>query len=461
MKKIFLILAIGCISLCTSAQDKSLFFLDGVPQSSRINPADTLNFKAYIGIPGLSSINFGAKSSSLSFADIFKKGTGANKDSLYVDLNNIEQKLRSNNFIGFETNLDILDFGFRARKSFLSFTLSSRTSGIFSFSDDIASLRYGNVDMGTLTPRDISLNDFKFNGSSYVELGVGYARSINSKLTVGGRLKILNGLAGIKTSSFKAHVKTTPDFETSTIVARGEVYIQAPCLDFEYNDKGEIDGINFDKEYSFSTNLGMGVDLGATYQLTDKLTLQGSITDLGFIRWKNSSYRLILDGEYDYNGADITPDANGEIDFEKAFTSIIDTLKSKFKPTDESASFTTRLNASFYLGGTYDIAKWLKGGILFNGKLYESAFEPRVTASLNFKPANAFQLNVNYTSHFRDAGNLGAAIVVGMKAFQFYMLVDNIPFRYIGLNTDDTSSHISIPGYAQSLACHLGFNIQF
>ena len=32
--------------------------------------------------------------------------------------------------------------------------------------------------------------------------------------------------------------------------------------------------------------MGLGLDIGATYDITDKLVVSAAITDLGFIRWK-------------------------------------------------------------------------------------------------------------------------------------------------------------------------------
>jgi len=38
--------------------------------------------------------------------------------------------------------------------------------------------------------------------------------------------------------------------------------------------------------------MGLGMDIGATYDLTDRIVLSASLTDLGFIRWNKDVTNL-------------------------------------------------------------------------------------------------------------------------------------------------------------------------
>ena len=59
----------------------------------------------------------------------------------------------------------------------------------------------------------------------------------------------------------------------------------------------------------------MGVDLGATYQLTENIMLSAAVLDLGFISWsKGGSTVGKLDGTFDFNGFDLAiGENNGDI----------------------------------------------------------------------------------------------------------------------------------------------------
>lgn len=65
------------------------------------------------------------------------------------------------------------------------------------------------------------------------------------------------------------------------------------------NRGGKVDGID---DYSFSLpGFGLAFDFGATYQVLDNLTVSASITDLGFISWKDVNMASSR-GEYTFDG---------------------------------------------------------------------------------------------------------------------------------------------------------------
>ena len=38
--------------------------------------------------------------------------------------------------------------------------------------------------------------------------------------------------------------------------------------------------------------MGLGLDIGATYEITDRIVVSAAITDMGFIRWKKDITNL-------------------------------------------------------------------------------------------------------------------------------------------------------------------------
>lgn len=465
-KFLFTIIAVATL-IGARAQDKTLYYMTRVPQSSFLNPSTNPEFSSYVGIPGLSNIGIAYNNSSFSFVDILKRGSGLQKDSLVFDVNGLTKNLGKTNFIRFDANIDLLSFGFRVNSYYGSFNLSSKTSSGFSYPKGLLELKNGNYDFDNNRPRNIDLSDLGINGFSYVEMGFGLSKVVNPKLTVGARLKILNGIAAAKTSKFDATIVTSDDFLKSTINVDAEMFVSSPQLVFSKNADGKIDDVSFGNDenntsngYRFGSNLGLGIDLGGTYKFDEKFTFYGSVNDFGFIRWSQNGYKLTSKGSYEFNGADITPDANGNVDFEKAMEAIADTLKTKFKPSDENAKFTTMLKTKMYLGATYKVKDWLNCGALLRGGFYGSYFDPALTLSANATPFRALALTLTYSVYNRTMNNFGAGIVVGGNPIQLYVVADNILSRMVRLKSDNGST-VSVPGYTRSFNIQFGINLQF
>ncbi len=449
------------------AQDKTLYYMTRVPQASFLNSSATPDFSTYVGFPGLSNVSAAYNNSSFALVDVLKKGTGLQRDSLVFDIDGLSKNIGKMNFIRVDNNIDLLSFGFRVNRFYGHFNISSKTSAGYSYPKGLVDLRYGNYDFKTNRPRTINLNDMAVNGFSYVELGLGLSQEVNEKLSVGGRFKVLSGLAAIRTSKLKANIVTSDDFQKSTLNVDAEMFVSAPNLTFGYDSEGKINDVSFDdngangsKDYKIGSNLGLGVDFGATYKMNDKLTFYGSLVDLGFIRWNSNGYKVVSKGNYDFSGADITPDENGDVDFDKAMEAIGDTLKSKFTPTDKKAKFTTLLKTKAYFGATYSALNWLNCGALLRGGFYGSYFDPAVTLSANATPFKALAFSLTYSIYNRSMNNFGAGIVVGGKPIQLYIVTDNILSRMVNLKGDDGSS-LLVPGYTRSMNIQFGINLFF
>ena len=147
--------------------------------------------------------------------------------------------------------------------------------------------------------------------NSYAEIGVGFARNINSRLTVGGRVKALLGIGNLKldinnitvTSNLTGYDgvdwdNLTPE-QVNNLRGNAEIKVDATLenssklIELSEHD-GVIDEIEFG---SFGlAGYGLGIDLGASYKVMDKLTVSASILDLGFMKWskKNTSVAKAL-----------------------------------------------------------------------------------------------------------------------------------------------------------------------
>lgn len=452
-------------SLISSGQDKTLFFLKKVPQTSYINPAFVPDYTRYVGIPGLSGIMISANSSSFSLNDIIKHKNGLSADTLAIDANRIFDNLKVNNFVRYDACIDILAFGLKYKKGYYSFNFAVKSFGNLAFPKSIKDLKSGNVDLETMTPRNINLTGIDLNGYSYYETAFGASFAMGEKIRIGGRIKILSGINAINTSRFNTKLTTSTDFSTSTLDADIEINASAKGLELHQNKDGYIDKVTMNKSFirtPYTSNLGLGIDMGLEANPTRELALFASIVDFGFIRWNASAQKVISKGTYVFNGIDITPDASGKINTQTAFEAVTDTLKNKFKTIPGSTKFTTLLFTKMYLGTTYQINSWLKGGFLLKGALYDKVVDPGITLSAIATPNRNFTGVVTLSYYNKTVNNIGLGVVIGDKPVQFYITTDNIIVRFIknsGFN--DPYNNILIPNHSRSMNFQMGVNLFF
>ena len=66
--------------------------------------------------------------------------------------------------------------------------------------------------------------------------------------------------------------------------------------------------------------MGLGLDIGATYDLTDRIVVSAAITDLGFIRWKKDVTNLKANNQFEFSGLNMLDFFNGTKTFDRWLT---------------------------------------------------------------------------------------------------------------------------------------------
>ena len=172
--------------LASSQQNFTLYNMEMVPQRMYSNPAFIPFSDINVGIPMLSSQYFNFSNNGFKYSDLIRH-TG---DSLSVDYGNMLSKLAKNNYVNAAYQPDLLSFGFRIKKNYFSFNATEKINFSFRYPKNFMEFIWkGN---GGLLGEEVKLN-FGLNFTHYREYAVGYAREVNDKLTVGGKLKYDNG----------------------------------------------------------------------------------------------------------------------------------------------------------------------------------------------------------------------------------------------------------------------------
>jgi outer membrane protein OmpA-like peptidoglycan-associated protein len=408
----------------TAQQNLTLYNMEMVPQRLYANPAFIPSNKIYIGLPILSSEYINFSNSGFKYSDLIRH----RGDSLYVDYNNMLSKLSKNNYISAAIQPDLLSFGFKIKeKNYFSFNITEKVNFRFRYPKNFMELIWkGN---GGLLGEEVKLN-FGVNFTHYREYGIGYAREINDKLTVGGKVKYLYGMENVWTERSDISLTTDPNYYAVT--AKSDIKINTSGL-----DTSSFNNVNV-KNYLFKKkNNGFGIDLGGVYKFNDKLTLSASVIDLGFIKWKdavNNYQSRDPNASFTYEGMDINQLVNSDSTNNPA-KKMTDSLAKIFKIDTVHNSYTTHLSSQIYIGGNYKLAEKINVGALLYGQVFDKVIHPALALSYNQKVGNWLNFSLSYSMYNRSYNNVGLGLALGNGPVQFYMISDNVLGAFFPQNT--------------------------
>lgn len=171
---------------------RTSYFMEGASSRLQLNPGLQPS-GGYFNIPVLGSFNIGAYSDVLGMSDIV--GVLDSGSDLFTN-DDLYGRLKADNRLNVNLNTDILSFGWYKGKGFWSVNVGLRTDigasipkNMFDYLRDADQF---DLSRGTLQG---NITDMNFKVNAYAEVGLGYSRPVNDKLTVGGRVKVLLGVA--------------------------------------------------------------------------------------------------------------------------------------------------------------------------------------------------------------------------------------------------------------------------
>ncbi len=435
---------------------QTLYFMDRLPQSSLINPAFQHQHNFHIGLPGISSFNMNARTNFVSFSDIFFKHP--QNDSLIsflhpdADISDFTSKLRKMNSVSPDLYLNILSFGFRANSSFFSFNISERASIRAGLPRDLILLGLkGNEQFMGI---EADLSGFGADLSYFREYAAGYSYRVNERLSLGGRAKLLFGKAGLYLTDTDMSLFTDPDSYNPRLRSRFNMNFSMPVT-LVKNEDGDIEEVisHFDTDgydpldFIFNTrNTGFAADLGVTYNISRPVTLFASVTDLGFINWKEDVYNFSVDGDFEFDGINLSPLFNN--DDSDPLDNLLDSLKGIFNLNDTQNSFNRRLPPRVYLGGSYELTPGLSLGLLSRSEIYNGRLDQAFTLSANSNIGRWLSASLSWSLMNNSYNNLGMGLALRGGGFQLYAMSDNLNTAFF-------------PHRARSVNLWFGLNLVF
>lgn len=422
-------------SLAASAQfTQSGYFNDGYMFRHDINPA-IANRQSYVAFPALGNINI-AQRGNVGIGDFVYERGGETVTFMHPDVSvsdatkPFSHKVRMEN----DLRLDLFSVGVAGKKG--GYTTVS--AGVRS---NLSLMLPGQLfRLAKEGPANDSydLSDFRANLDAYGEVAVGHSRKIGDKLSVGGKVKFLLGMAHIDANADGTNLTLGDDQWEATANAE----LNASLNGLELVNKTVMRGPEGQQtprevldDYSLDTmglgGFGAAIDLGATYNLLDMVTFGVAVVDLGFIRW-NNNHVASTDGPHSVSTGEFVFSADPDADnsFEDEMERLGDAVQDIYELTymGDKGGTTRMLGATLNLSAEYAMPFYKKFtvGLLNTTRLQGERTWNETRLSLNVAPVKWFALSVTGAAG-TFGPSFGGMVSLHPKGFSLYAGFDSLP----------------------------------
>jgi hypothetical protein len=441
--RILLVLSFVALMIQVNAQSEfSLYRMNAnLPQSNMLNPAMYPNHKVVIGLPVISSIYASADNDGIAFRDIFRN---SETDSLAIDTTSLFTKLKPSNRMQFKESIQLFYFGLRGKRSYFSFGIHQVSETRFNYPGDLVGWAIRGPGDAHYAGKPLDFSNFYGRSIAYNKVSINYAHTITSKLTVGARFNYLLGVAAGQSSKVSGSLTMSSD---SVSINTGTLLAQTAGVDF-FNQSNL--GVSDYKSYFLGTkNKGMAWDFGATYDLTNNVTLSAALNDLGYISWKDYTHSYQVDPiRYTFKGFDILDYLN-QSSGQTFLQGQIDSLQNLVKATEtKGGTFKTSLVGKFYAGVNLKVLKVNNFSALVYMDLFQKKVTPALSLGYNLQVGRLLNTTLGITYQNGKINNIGAGIALKLLNLQVYA-------------TSDRANSFLYPARASRGDVHTGINLVF
>jgi hypothetical protein len=418
-----LLMVIGIImtSIGYSQISRSAYFLDYLPIANGLNPAFTSPGEAFLSLPLISS-TYVSVNLPLNYSEIIRKSEV--NDNIYINKQAMLNELDDVNMFSANFYSMIGQFGLRFNKHIFQVGLAKvATTNLTIEKDMIEFLLKGNAHPDIIG-RNINLSKTGINFTLYHEISLGYALEYNNKISMGVKLKYLNGQVNIYTEKNNLNIFTSDKLDYS-ITASTDLAVHTSTTYGQLNELGDQNIMNY-AWIDFSGNHGFAIDIGAVYRPLPKLRLSLSAVDMGKIKWKEyvNSYVSKNPGkEYTYKGIDINDFFmdNSLVDT----IPMLDSIANHFEIEELNEPYSSYLIPKLYIGADYDLTNYDQFGFLFKTEFYHYSTLPYFTLNYKRKFGRSFSTIINYTLA-KNNSSVGLGLAAKSGPINIYCLTDSV-----------------------------------
>jgi hypothetical protein len=410
----------------TAQSIRTDYFMQNSYSRMSLNPA-LMPRQGYIGIPGISDLALEANTNALYLDNFLFDRNGEKVTFMHplVSSSDFLSPLPTKNAFSAGMDYKPISFGFYTKSGgFWSFSLAVKALTDVNIPKPLFELLKVGFTAGDQTIQ-YPIRDLTFSLTGYSEISVGHARTfLDDRLSVGLKAKLLFGAADLKLNIETLDVTARKNLWT----ARSKATLEGSGFKAVYDENGLFESAELD-DLGFG-GYGLGFDLGAIYEISDKLKVSLAFIDPGFLLWSSSgSINLkapetlisVAPGEYS--------SGEGNFNFDENLTSAIDDIKEaiNFKQSGKPQGRTTILHPIVNAGFEYDVLPGnLSAGLLSSTRI-GSAIATELTLSANYNPVRIQWLSAALSYSFISGGfdSFGLALHIAPKrGLHFFVASD-------------------------------------
>ena len=407
--KLLLIHIFVFLATVFNAQDINLLHLQGSMPGTFLNPGLSLDKTFNLSLGGFQLL-LGTDGPPIN--KLTSKNTLGER---YIDVKKLSDELSDYHNIFFSNDIHTLDIGVKIGGIVVMAGHGFRSSANVRYPKGLVEVAaQGNA---AFIGQQIQIGP-AIDVLAYNELYLGIQKTLGN-FTVGIKGKLLYGTASISTENSDIRFSTNPEFYQLEL--KNDYLIRSSAL-LRYNslDSITIDYSGFSFDNLFYNNQGLAFDLGASFKLDEKITLSASALDIGSIFWDFFPRKYTSKGTFTFEGLDIVKYLGDTTNI-----SIGDTLLNKIDVTSGMEEYSTLLNSTFTLGGTYHLnPRWTLNALY----LLRNDFgfkRHSLSASTMFK-FSVFDLGVQFSVSKNNYSSVGLFGRLKLGPVSGYVSTENI-----------------------------------
>jgi hypothetical protein len=383
-----------------------------LPQAVLVNPSwmQEQGFSIILPINSQYSIS----SSSIGVNDFFVEDNG----KTFFDPTTVLNKLEKNNLFDADASIQLFGIqGIKFKSLKFGIGMGLRGNASIDYPSDLLNLAFrGNADY---LGRTLEIGP-AFQQQGLLDMHISVSKKVSEKLSVGGRLHHLRGLALAKTNSNQLSLFTDPN--DYSIRIQSDVELLSSNI---FGGAGVVDGKFQTEDVDFKNfgNPGWAIDLGANYSYSDKLSLAGSIGDVGFVSWTANANKLSSKTNQVFRGTDLSNWFSAD---SVGFSFNEDSIVNYFNIQGENVNgFTTTLAPLITLRADYSFNKKLDLWGMYSSRFQKVGSRHIISGGAIYKPWKFLSLMGSLHFPLGISPRVGTGIILNLGPFQIFGTTDN------------------------------------
>lgn len=380
-------------------------------QGNNFNPSFIPEGKLFVGLPILSGIALDYNSRA-SYNDIVINENGRK----IWNTAGFASLMKKRNYVSLEADVSTFYLGVRANETTaFSFFVNEKMAGRAFGSKDIITLALeGN---GGFIGKEIDFSKLAIDSRYYREIGLGYWKHLpKKKLSMGVRVKYLIGIFNASSdNNFDGKATLSEDNFNMAFDFKNATFNTSGVDLFSDGSSAEIQA-----HMIGNANTGLGIDLGANWNITKDLSAAIAWNDIGFINWKvDPKNYTIQDTTFNYGGLILK-------DIEDFQQSLEDSITERFQRHETNNPYKTALNSRFYSSLSYKLNP--KSTLTATIANHSVSRRLRMLYGIGYsrKFGKVFTVSGNVVKSPQRGLNVGLAYAIDLGSFQYYMATDKL-----------------------------------